>query len=139
MKYGAVAFLIFASMLPDAAQAHSFDLRYVLPIPFWIYVYACMAILVVSFAAVGYFFATPMPGAGPLPVGAGPKEFSGTVGSLTRLVLRGGAVGLLLLSSAAGLIGTEDPLANVNMTLFWIAFLLGFAYLTAIVGDVFAI
>jgi hypothetical protein len=139
VKYGAVPLLIFTCLLPDAAQAHSFDLRYVLPIPLWIYVYACMATLVVSFAAAGYFFATPVPATGPLPAGSGPKRFSGSVGLPARLVLRGGATGLLFLSIAAGLIGTEDPLANVNMTLFWIVFLLGFAYLTAFIGDVFAI
>ena len=114
---------------------------YVLPIPFWVYVYSCIAMLVVSFAAAGYFFATPAVATAPvsLSIGTGAKGFSGAVGRLTILVLRGGAIGLLFLSIAAGLIGTKDPLANINMTLFWVVFLLGFAYLTAIIGDVFAI
>jgi hypothetical protein len=129
---------MFTCLLPGVAQAHAFDLRYVLPIPFWIYVYACMAMLVVTFAAVGYVFATPVPEAAPLPAKAGPKGFSGTVGWPARLVLRGGAMGLLLLSIAAGFIGTDDPLANINMTLFWVVFLPGFAWLTAFTGDMFA-
>lgn len=139
MKCGAVAFLIFACLLPDAAQAHAFEVSYVLPIPFWVYAYACMAVLVVSFAALGYFFATPVAGTVPLSVDAEPKWFSGSVGASTRLVLRCSALAALLLSIAAGLIGTQDPLANLNMTLFWVVFLLGFAYCTAFIGDVFAI
>ncbi len=72
-------------------------------------------------------------------VETGAKGFSGIVGRSAILVLRSGAVGLLLLSIVAGLIGIKEPTANINMTLFWVVFLLGFAYLTAIVGDTFAI
>jgi hypothetical protein len=141
MKYAAVPFLLFIWLLPDAAQAHSFNVPYVLPIPFWVYVYSCMAMLVVSFAAAAYFFATPVIAAVPAPLsrGTGAKGFSGAVGRSTILVLRCGAIGLLLLSIGSGLIGTKDPLANINMTLFWVVFLLGFAYLIAFIGDVFAI
>jgi hypothetical protein len=140
MKYGAVPLLVFTCLLlPDAVQAHSFEVPYVLPIPFWVYAYACMAMLVVSFAAVGYFFGTPVAGTVPLSMDVEIREFSGLVASQMRLVLRWSAVGLLFLSIATGLVGSRDPLANVNMTLFWVVFLLGFAYLTAIIGDVFAI
>lgn len=139
MKYRTVAFVIFASLLPDAAQAHSFEVPYVLPIPFWVYAYACMAMLVVSFAAAGYFFTAPSASAVPHLVMTEEERFSGQIGWPTRLVLRCGAVGFLLLSIAAGFVGTRDPLTNVNMTLFWVVFLLGFAYLTAFIGDVFAL
>jgi hypothetical protein len=141
VKYSAVLFLILTCLLPDAAQAHSFEVPYNLPIPLWIYLYACMAMLVMSFAAIGYFSATPVAASVPAPssVGTGANGFSWEVGRSAILVLRSGAIGLLLMSIAAGLIGTKDPTANINMTLFWVVFLLGLAYLTAIVGDVFAI
>jgi hypothetical protein len=139
MKYRAAAFLIFVCLLPDAAQAHSFVVPYVLPIPFWVYAFSCMAMLVVSFAAAGYFFATPVADTVLLSGDAAKKRFGGAIGSPTRFGLRCGTVGFLFLSIAAGLIGTRDPLANINMTLFWVVFLLGFAYLTAFIGDVFAI
>src|SRR5262249_33957790 len=90
MKYGAVPFLTFMCLLPDAAQAHAFEVPYVLPIPFWVYAYSCMAMLVVSFAAVGYFSVTSDAGTVSLSVEAEPKGFYGTVGSLTLLVLRCG-------------------------------------------------
>ena len=36
-----------------------------------------------------------------------------------------------------GLFGTERPLNNFSLTFFWIGFVLGFAYLTALVGDIY--
>jgi hypothetical protein len=137
----AVLFFVLACLLPDAAQAHSFEVPYVLPIPLWIYMYACMAMLVISFAAIGYYFATPVGVTLPAPSSSGisVKDGSSAVGGLTVLVLRTGALGLLLLTIVAGFIGTKDPMTNINMTLFWVVFLLGFAYLTAIIGDVYAI
>jgi len=141
MKYRAVFFLVLTCLLPDAAQAHSFEVPYILPIPLWIYMYACMAMLVISFAAIGYYSATPVTVTSPAPSsgGTGVQDYSGAIGRSVILVLRIGAVGLLFLTIAAGFIGTKDPMTNINMTLFWVVFLLGFAYLTAIVGDVFAI
>jgi hypothetical protein len=137
----AVFFFVLTCLLPDTAQAHAFEVPYVLPIPLWIYMYACMAMLVLSFAAIGYYSA--MPATGSLPAtsssGAGVKDYSSAVEHSTILVLRTGAIGLFLLTITAGFVGTKDPMTNINMTLFWVVFLLGFAYLTAIIGDVFAI
>jgi len=141
MKYVAVLFVILNCLLSTAAQAHSFEVPYILPIPLWIYMYACMAMLVISFAAIGYYSATPAPGSLPAPSssGIGAKDHSAAVGSPTVIALRIGAVGLFFLTIVAGFVGTKDPMTNINMTLFWVVFLLGFAYLTAVIGDVFAI
>lgn len=142
MKYSAVPFLIFVWGLPDVAQAHSFSVPYVLPIPLWIYVYACMAMLVVSFAAVGYFLVTPGAVGVKAPVSAevgAKKAFPGKIGQLTVAAVRGVAIVLLIVTIVAGFIGTKDPQLNISMTLFWVVFLLGFAYLVALIGDLFAI
>jgi hypothetical protein len=53
--------------------------------------------------------------------------------------LRGMSVGLLLLAIATGFVGTDNPYRNLNMTLFWVIFCLGFTYLTALLGDWFAV
>src|SRR6201996_8072402 len=109
--YSAVLFFVLTCLLPDAAQAHSFEVPYVLPIPLWIYMYACMAMLVISFGAIGYYFATPATGSLSVPSsgGTGVKDYSGTVGQPAVLVLRLGAIGLFLLTIVAGFIGTKDP------------------------------
>jgi hypothetical protein len=57
-----VPLLAFASLLPDVARAHSHAQHYVLPIPFWMYIYASLAVLILSFAALAYIFAVPVSG-----------------------------------------------------------------------------
>jgi len=44
----------------------------------------------------------------------------------------------LVLSIVTGLYGSRDPYRNLNMTLFWVMFVLGFAYATALIGDLYA-
>lgn len=46
---------------------------------------------------------------------------------------------IFLLCIVAGFWGTEKATQNLNMTAFWIVFVLAFAYCTAIVGNVFSL
>jgi hypothetical protein len=46
---------------------------------------------------------------------------------------------LFLLTILAGFIGNQFPVFNINMILFWIFFTLGLTYLTAFVGNVYAL
>lgn len=132
------AFLLL--LISDGASAHSFGQQYTLPVPVWMYLYGAAAALVVSFAVVGYF------------VNAGSIETNRREYDLSRIwapgrrtsrcligLLRCLSVGALLLAVFAGLLGTENPYRNINMTLFWVIFGLGFTYLTALVGDWFAV
>ena len=45
---------------------------------------------------------------------------------------------LLMLCILTGLVGTQNLYANFNMTFFWIVFVLGVPYLTALIGDFYA-
>jgi hypothetical protein len=124
--------------LPLSGDAHMFLQPYTLPVPFWIYLYACAATLVVSFAVVGAFVGSPTPapihrGWDILPDG---PRWQAAWQWLVRL-LRACAVASLLLTIVAGLVGTGNPAANINMTLFWVAFLLGLTYFTAIGGNIY--
>jgi hypothetical protein len=49
------------------------------------------------------------------------------------------SVGGLALCIATGLLGTPSPYGNFNMTFFWIVFILGFGYATALIGDLYAL
>lgn len=126
--------------LPSAAAAHVFIQPYVLPVPFWMYLYACAATLVVSFAIVGYFVGAPdtLPAYRTwdmLPEGS-------TWQAAWRWIVRAMrvcAVACLALTITAGPIGPADPTANIGMTMFWVVFLLGFTYLTAVVGNLYAL
>src|SRR6185295_6000154 len=44
----------------------------------------------------------------------------------------------LLLCMLTGFFGNRNPYVNFSMTFFWIAFVLGFSYLTAVIGDLYA-
>src|SRR5262245_14577129 len=118
--------------------AHVFLAPYTLPVPFWLYLYGCAAALVLSFALLAYLATASAP----------PREeprhelLAGGPGrSVWRwifVVLRVGAVAALMVTIATGFAGPADPASNAGMTLFWVCFLLAFAYLTAVVGDLYA-
>lgn len=127
-------------LLPSTAYAHVFLQPYNLPVPFWIYLYACAATLIVSFAIVGALMGAADIG----PAGRGrdilPEDRrSQAAWQWVVRLLRACAVGTLLLTITAGLVGTPNPVTNINMTLFWVVFLLGFTYFTAIGGNIYAL
>ena len=128
-----------AALLPATAYAHALSSTpYVMPVPFWMYVYGCAATLVVSFAVLSYFWNAPALARGV----AGGERATTAVSHGWQWVFRllqVGAVGCLLLTIGAGLVGTGDPGRNVNMLLFWVLFLLGFTYLTVLVGDLYCL
>ncbi|TXH02650.1 MAG: hypothetical protein E6R07_14770 [Nevskiaceae bacterium] len=125
--------------LSGAAQAHSFGKLYNLPVPFWLYVYGASAALALSFLLVA-FFVTGGAARVAAPIGdahapdAAPGAWRGWAWS----VLRGVSLGGLLLCVLTGLFGSANPYLNFSMTFFWIVFVLGFAYLTALCGDLYA-
>ena len=124
------------ALLAIAAEAHAFVQPYTLPVPFWLYLYACAVTVVLTFAVVGYFVSVPAVAT------ADRRSASGRTATLPGWALgglRALTVGCLLLSVVAGLIGTRDPDVNINITLFWVVFVLMFTYATAVVGDVFAL
>ncbi|TJY58823.1 hypothetical protein E4T66_14575 [Sinimarinibacterium sp. CAU 1509] len=131
--------LITLCAAPELALAHSFGRLYTLPVPFWLYAYGAAAALLLSFLVAAFFISTPRAQTPPWSL-----ELSGSawLQALRRVhlkaVLQFTAVALLLLCIATGLWGTRDPYRNFNMTFFWIMFLLCFAYLTALCGNVYA-
>jgi len=124
-----------ALLLPGAAAAHGFGRLYNLPVPFWLYAWAAASALLLSFL-VAAFFATA-----PAPVTAGPAR---ELPRLQRVLhaLRPGlqiaSVACLLLAIASGLFGSRDPYRNFSMTAFWVIFVLGYTYFTALTGDSYA-
>jgi hypothetical protein len=115
----------------STAVAHAFGTPYNLPVPFWLYAYGASAALILSFLIVVYFVDVPA-------VAATPRDCT-VLGPKTIWTLRAGSLTTLLLSIIAGLIGTRDASANINMTLYWIVFTLAFYYLTPFIGDLYNI
>jgi hypothetical protein len=125
-----------ALLVPDIAQAHTEPVTpYLLPLPLGLYLLACGATLAVSFAVVALVPA--LAGAGPASPPKPSWRLGGPLARSVLLALRAGALASLALVIVAGVIGTEHPLGNVNQPLFWLVFLLGFAYATALIGNLF--
>ena len=122
-------------VFPAAASAHAFGQTYVLPIPFWMYAFAASAALALSFVVVGYFVTAKdaVRNARTVDLGGILWARGGFLG-----VLRAFSVALLALTLLTALFGTPNPFANFSVTFFWIIFVLGFAYATALIGDVYA-
>ena len=133
-----LALLMFLPLLlvVGSVQAHSFGTPYNLPVPFWMYAYGASATLAVSFAIVAYFAGVPIDVRGVVQVrgAAGFRIPAALLGALRAL-----SVALLGLCIATGLFGTRNVYANFNMTFFWLVFALGFLYLTALIGDLYAL
>jgi hypothetical protein len=126
-----------ACLAPSLAGAHSFGTVYVLPVPFWMYVYSCVATLLITFSLLGFLVTGPPAQA---PVLRLEQHRRGVVLSpLTLSLMRAVAMGGWVLTLVAGLFGSEDPARNIAMTLFWVMFLLGFAYFTLVAGDLYAL
>lgn len=128
------------ALVPRPALAHGFGQRYDLPVPLWLWVTAAAAAVALSFALMGLFL-TARPGARPpwrlnlLRTRAGRALAARPVRALARLI----AALLLLLVVAAGLVGDQSPTRNLAPTAVWVAWWVGFAYLSALAGNLWAL
>ena len=129
---------LLALSLPLSAGAHGFGRLYNLPVPFWLYGWGAAAALVLSFLLVGLFAASPEQATPPVARNLSNARW---VCALRRVMplLKVLSVGLLLLCIATALFGNRDPYRNFSMTFFWVVFLLAFTYLSAFIGNVFAV
>lgn len=128
-----------ALLLPLGAAAHGFGRLYNLPVPFWLYAWAAVSALLLSFLLVAHFATAPaQPDAADRRAPA--FEDSALARALHRAgpVLKALSVLLLLLCIATGLCGYRDPYRNFSMTFFWVVFTLGGTYLAALLGDAYA-
>jgi hypothetical protein len=103
------------------------------------YIYGATAALLLSFVVIAWFATAEKTERPPAR-----RELSGTRGLqiLRRIrllaVLKCLSVLCLLLCLLTGFFGNRNPYVNFSMTFFWIVFVLGFAYLTALIGDLYA-
>jgi hypothetical protein len=123
------------------ASAHSFGTIYNLPVPFWMYAYGAAGALLVSFVVVGFFVNVKSADVGvrTYPPGAAGPFLEAMTGPRARAIARGASVFFLALTIVTGIFGARSAFTNFNMTFFWIIFVLGFTYLTALIGDVWSV
>lgn len=134
-----VRWLTILILMPCAAGAHSFGRHYTLPVPVWLYLYGAAAALVLSFLVVACFVnaRTAETNFRTLDLSAN-RAFELLTGAGLRGALQVLSVASLWFCIVCGLWGTQNAYANFNMTFFWILFVLGFSYVTALLGDLYA-
>lgn len=122
------------------ASAHGFGERYDLPVPLSLWIGAAAAAVILSFVLMGVFVTLPYGGT------RSPRldllRFRigrAMAGRFVRRVVQCFAVALLALVVAAGLFGDQTPTRNIAPTLIWVVWWVGFAYLSALVGNVWAV
>ena len=103
------------------------------------YAYGATTALALSFALVAYFAGTPAAITAALANNAGDRRAVGTLRGGWLVALRLASIFGLALTIVAGLVGVWNTAINISMTLFWVVFALGFYYLTALIGDLYAV
>ncbi len=127
-------FLLFTWLFfPLRASAHAFGQTYILPVPAWLFIYGGAAAVLISFLVIGYFIR-------PQRIGEGSGRRDITQAWFVRFWHRKRWVQLLSLALfiftvVSGLFGDPDPVLNFAPTFFWVIFLLGMTYLSALVGN----
>ena len=139
MRANRAILVLLLTSWSSGASACALGAVYNLPIPFAMYATGAALALIVSFVIVAFVLktASPRDSAGVPAARRSPRQLALPEWVVTALT----ATGLLalLLTIATGLVGSRNPLANFNMTFFWIVFMLGLTYLTALVGDIYAL
>lgn len=118
---------------------HGFGLRYTLPIPLALYLYAAAGVVVLSFVLVVLFLGTSTgPESVRYPRFSAPFLVPLARSSATRVV--GGIIGVLALAGAivAGFFGSPQPTENPSEYITWIFFWAGLVILAGLVGNLWA-
>ena len=125
---------------PALAAAHGFGQRFDLPLPLWLWLTGAGATIIVTFAVTAIVlreqsFTSEYPRVDLLRVvGVRWVAHPAVVGTL-RFV----AAFVFVLTACAGLFGVQDAYANLITTMIWVAWWVGFAFVCALIGDLWAL
>lgn len=137
---GATLALVGAAVSPATAYAHGFGERYDLPVPLWLYVTGAGAAVALSFVVIGVFMRGD-------PAARGYPRLNLLRWLPFRLLthpvaifpLQVASAGLFMLVVVGGLVGEQEPTDNIAPVLVWILWWVGLAYVSALVGNVWAV
>jgi hypothetical protein len=121
--------------IPLPALAHGFGQRFDLPLPLWMFMAGAGATVAVTFALLArQRHALPrMPGQATTLLAQIPMA-----GALA-MALRLAVLALYLLVICAGYLGVQNPVKNIAPAMIWAIWWVGMAYLSALLGDVWAL
>lgn len=117
-------------LAPTQAAAHAFRERYDLPLPLPLWLVAAGLVVALSFAVFAFSPQRAVPS---------PRILVLRIHPVVIALLRTISVGVLCVIIAAGLLGAQDPFRNLAPAFVWIAWWIGFTYLCAVFGDLWAL
>jgi hypothetical protein len=136
----ALAAALCALVVPGQAQAHGFGARYDLPIPLPLYLSGAGLTVALSFAMLALFMRSA-------PAADDYRRINLTRTGIGRLLGAPGVllacrmlgVALFVLVIAAGLFGAQSPLKNIAPVMVWAIWWVGMTYLSALLGNLWAL
>src|SRR6266851_640699 len=136
----AVTIALYGLVAIPQAQAHGFGARYDLPIPLSLYLTGAGLTVALSFAMLALFMRSA-------PASDAYWRFNLTHTTCARLLgapvvllaCRALAVALFLLVVAAGFFGIQSPLKNIAPAMVWAIWWVGMAYISALLGNLWAL
>ncbi len=136
----ALIFLVLA-LLASPAYAHGFGQRYDLPVPLNMFLIGAGATVALSFVVIGLFVSRRgvefrYPRLNLLRVSVvGPVLSRSALNAAIGIV----SVAVFSLVVVAGLFGVNEPIDNFAPTFVWIIWWVGMGYITALVGNIWAL
>jgi hypothetical protein len=132
--------LLAVAVAARPATAHGFGQRYDLPVPLALWIAGAAAAVALSFIVIGLF----MRG------GSGGRDYPRLnllrwplarvlADRRTVLVVRALSVSVLMLVVAAGVAGDQNPTRNLAPVMVWVIWWVGFAYISALAGNLWAV
>lgn len=127
------------ALAPRTAFAHGFGERYDLPVPLGLYLVAAATAVVLSFVAIGLFARSRIGATYPRKNLLEWRVGRAIANPWMLGVFKALSVAIFVVYLVAGLFGTNDPTANIVPTMTWVIFWVGIVYVSALVGNVWAL
>ncbi|MFQ5785451.1 MAG: hypothetical protein ACE5H8_11605 [Alphaproteobacteria bacterium] len=128
------------SFLASPAWGHAFGQRYDLPVPLWLYLAGAGATVALTLALLA-LFVREKDGVSDYPrfnlLGRLPGRLLAHRYAVTAVRLV--SVALFLLVVVAGFFGTQSPIRNIAPTMVWVIWWVGMAFVSALLGDLWAL
>jgi len=129
-----------AVLVVRPAFAHGFGQRYDLPVPLWLWVSGAALAVALSFVVMGLFI-RGTPGLHGYPRANLLRWRLGRLLAHPAATTTAEALGVILLALVVvtGIAGSQNPSRNPAPTLVWVLWWVGFAYISALIGNLWAL
>ena len=135
-----IAAVAFDAVGPPPTEAHGFGQRYDLPVPLLLWLGGAALAVAFSFIVVAVFVrgATARATYPRLDLLKSPLGRA-LAHPVVTVTLKAAAVAALVFVVVAGLLGSQNPTRNPAPVLVWVVWWVGFAYVSALLGNVWAL